>query len=123
MAEINNLKSKIYTDFITILGIFTAITFAAFGGIQLLGNLFNNITSRNTHQLPFLGDVLILSSIFGLVMYGLIITLFVGINKTTGIERKYKFTSSITKWIIAVLAFLFFIGVICILLGHFLINF
>lgn len=123
LREVNDIKSKIYTDFITILGIFTAITFAAFGGIQLLGNLFNNITGKNINQLPFLGDMLILSSIFGLIMYGLIVTLFVGINKTTSVGRKYSFTPSIKNSIIVVLSILFLLGVFCLILSYFFINF
>ena len=35
LEQIKDIKDSIYSDFIAILGIFTAITFATFGGLQL----------------------------------------------------------------------------------------
>lgn len=71
------IKKEIYPQFITILGIFTAITFAIFGGMNLLSNLFQNM--RNTHA--SLGQALILASIFGFTLWGLIEILFLWISK------------------------------------------
>ena len=71
------IKKEIYPQFITILGIFTAITFAIFGGMNLLSNLFKNM--RNTHA--SLGQALILASIFGFTLWGLIEILFLWISK------------------------------------------
>lgn len=73
----NNLRKNIYTDFIAILGIFTAITFAIFGGMNLLSNLFQNIGSTPAS----LGQTLILAAIFGLFMWGIIELLFNWISK------------------------------------------
>ena len=86
-AEIK-IKKDVYPDFITILGIFTAITFAIFGGMNLLSNLFQNM--RNTHA--SLGQALILAAIFGLIMWGITILLFYWIStiKKNQSKRFYK---------------------------------
>lgn len=73
----NNIKKELYPEFITLLGIFTAITFAIFGGMNLLSNLFKNM--RNTHA--SLGQALILASIFGFTVLGIIEILFIWISK------------------------------------------
>ena len=73
----NNIKKELYPEFITILGIFTAITFAIFGGMNLLSNLFQNM--RSTHA--SLGQALILASVFGFTLWGLIEILFIWISK------------------------------------------
>lgn len=73
----NKIKSNVYSEFITILGIFTAITFAIFGGMNLLSNLFNNIDSTPAS----LGRTLILAAVFGLIMWGIIELLFHWISK------------------------------------------
>lgn len=66
------IKEKIYPEIITILGIFTAITFAIFGGMNLLSSLFQNM--KSTHA--SLGQAIILAAIFGLIMWGIAILLF-----------------------------------------------
>ena len=73
----NNIKKELYPEFITLLGIFTAITFAIFGGMNLLSNLFQNL--RSTHA--SLGQALILASIFGFTVLGIIEILFIWISK------------------------------------------
>ena len=80
------IKGNIYSEFITILGIFTAITFAIFGGMNLLSNLFQNIGSTPAS----LGQTLILAAIFGLIMWGIIELLFYWISKIKGIEDSTK---------------------------------
>ena len=82
----NKIKSNIYTDFIAILGIFTAITFAIFGGMNLLSNLFQNIGSTQAS----LGQTLILAAIFGLFMWGITELLFYWISKIKGITDSTK---------------------------------
>ena len=81
-SKINN----IYSEFITILGIFTAITFAIFGGMNLLTNLFKNIGSTQAS----LGQTLILAAIFGLFMWGITELLFYWISKIKGITDSTK---------------------------------
>ncbi len=73
----NKIKKELYPEFITLLGIFTAITFAIFGGMNLLSNLFQNM--RSTHA--SLGQALILASIFGFTLWGLIEIMFIWISR------------------------------------------
>lgn len=82
----NKIKSKVYSEFIAILGIFTAITFAIFGGMNLLSNLFQNIGSTPAS----LGQTLILAAVFGLIMWGIIELLFYWISKIKGITDSTK---------------------------------
>lgn len=58
VSDLNNqivdeIKNNVYSEFITILGIFTAITFAIFGGMNLLSNLFKNIGNTPVSLLVF----------------------------------------------------------------------
>lgn len=89
LERIRSVKDSIYSDFIAILGIFTAITFATFGGLQLVGNIFgklNHFTFKN------IGGVLMLGSIFLLGMYLILIALLVGVSKLN--NRKYHLSNS-----------------------------
>ena len=76
----NKIK-KLYSDFITLLGIFTAIAFAIFGSIQSFSSLFSKLDTSNPKST--LGLVLITGSIFGIIIYGILIVLFNGISKLT----------------------------------------
>lgn len=76
--EMKSVKGNIYTDFISILGIFTAITFATFGGLQLLGNVFGQNVSKDNHAL---GSALILGSLYIFGTYLLLLALLSGIHK------------------------------------------
>ncbi|MEJ6349024.1 hypothetical protein R4Y45_07295 [Holzapfeliella sp. He02] len=78
IGEMENIRKSIYTDFVSILGIFTAITFATFGGLQLLGNVFGNADLTNSRNL---GAVIILGAIYIFGTYMLLNTLLVGIKK------------------------------------------
>ena len=85
----NNIKRELYPEFITLLGIFTAITFAIFGGMNLLSNLFQNMKSTHTS----LGQALIFASIFGFTMLGIIEILFIWISKInlTIVDKDYRY--------------------------------
>ncbi|MFY1048588.1 hypothetical protein ACOMA7_00520 [Apilactobacillus sp. 1-1-2] len=76
--EMKSVKGNIYTDFISILGIFTAITFATFGGLQLLGNVFGQNATKDNHSL---GSALILGSLYIFGTYLLLLALLSGIHK------------------------------------------
>lgn len=96
--EMDNIKKNIYTDFISILGIFTAITFATFGGLQLLGNVFGQNISDDNHAL---GSALVLGSLYIFGMYLLLIALLTGISKLTNpdVENEYQYSGSVMKLI------------------------
>lgn len=102
--------NSIYSEFITILGIFTAITFAIFGGMNLLTNLFKN--TGNTAS--SLGYTLILAAIFGLIMWGITELLFYWISKINGITDSTKDKNKILfNWIaIIVLTGILILGVL-----------
>lgn len=85
--SVNDVKSKIYTDFISILGIFTAITFATFGGLQLLGNVFGQNASRDIHAL---GSALVLGSLYIYGTYLLLLALLTGIHKLMRVNNYDK---------------------------------
>ena len=102
----NNIKKDIYPDFITILGIFTAITFAIFGGMNLLSSLFRNIGSTSAS----LGQTLILAAIFGLIMWGITILLFYWIS-TIKKDQYKKFYKNTGFW----LNILFIVSIILLL--------
>lgn len=110
LEEIQDTKSKIYTDFITILGIFTAITFATFGGLQLIGDVLKGVAgSVNATEI---GGVLIVSAVILLATYLILIALMVGLSKliSGSNEKRYKFTGIVTFCIILVIVILFTVG-------------
>lgn len=110
LEEIQDTKSKIYTDFITILGIFTAITFAIFGGLQLIGNCLGNLTGKIT--LSKIGGILIIASVILLSVYLILIALMIGLSKllSRSEDKRYKFTGKVTACIIGAIIGLFIIG-------------
>ena len=99
---------NIYSEFVAILGIFTAITFAIFGGMNLLTDLFKNIGSSPAS----LGQTMILAAIFGLIMWGIIELLFYWISKIKGITDSTKDKNkTYFNWLaIGVLAIILILG-------------
>ena len=106
----NKIKGNVYSEFIAILGIFTAITFAIFGGMNLLSNLFQNIGSTPAS----LGQTMILAAIFGLIMWGIIELLFYWISKIKGITDSTKDKNkTYFNWLaIGVLAIILILGIL-----------
>src|SRR5699024_11434670 len=51
IEELHKDKSNIYTQFVTILGIFSAIIFASFCWLELLKNILGNICEASTTKL------------------------------------------------------------------------
>lgn len=105
----NELKNSIYTDFIAILGIFTAITFAIFGGINTINSISSNLKiSSKTPQ--GLGNLLIGTSLLGIILYGIITVLFVGIDRT--INKDYRLPILLNIAVISTLIIMFIVGCI-----------
>lgn len=94
--KISKMKENIYTDFITILGIFTAITFAIFGEITSVSHAFEKIKDISS-----IGGTLVSAGISFLLIYGIIIVLFLGISKITHFPAKYSFSRGITMCLIS----------------------
>lgn len=105
----NKVKSGIYPEFITILGIFTAITFAIFGGINTINSISSNlhISSSNPQNL---GNLLIAAAVLGIVLFGIITVLFAGIAKIT--EKDYILPTLLTISVLAIISAMFMIGLV-----------
>ena len=103
------IKNNVYSEFITILGIFTAITFAIFGGINTINSISSNlhISSSNPQNL---GNLLIAAAVLGIVLFGVIMVLFAGIAKIT--EKDYKLPLLLNISIISTLTVMFLVGCI-----------
>ena len=89
--KLNNVKGnldRIYAEFITLLGIFTAIAFSVFGGIETLSSLFSKLSFKNPRITT--GFVLIIAAIIAGVIYGILFILMESIYKllNTAHERK-----------------------------------
>jgi hypothetical protein len=75
-------KTKIYTDFVSILGIFATIIFAAFGGLNLLSGIFDNLKDVRV------GKLFIFSSLIIGAIISMLFILLNGIAKLTGLNLK-----------------------------------
>lgn len=105
----NKIRKNVYSEFITILGIFTAITFAIFGGINTINSISSNlhISSSNPQNL---GNLLIGTSVSGIVLFGIITVLFAGIAKIT--EKDYNLPPLLTISVLAIISAMFMIGLV-----------
>lgn len=103
---LSEIRSSIYPEIITILGIFTAITFAIFGGMNLLGNLFSRINSTKAS----LGQTLILAAVFGLTMWGIIELLFYWIAKIKGLSASTTAKHIFSGMALVILVIILIIG-------------
>lgn len=87
-------KNKIYSEFIAILGIFTAMSFALMGSIQTFGTVFAKVDNPSSSSI---GYAIIAGAVYLVIMIILIIVLFSGMRiviKTTN--------DTLPKWIILV---------------------
>ncbi|MDB6249191.1 MULTISPECIES: hypothetical protein [Lactobacillus] len=92
----NGAKAKvtnIYSEFVGILAIFTAMSFAMMGSVQALGNLFSNLTKAHKSTI---GYTLIIGGVYLVIMYFLIMTLVLAMQKlfdtnkgSYGFNRKF----------------------------------
>lgn len=57
--ELNGFKNTMYTSFVAILGIFTAIVFGAFGGMEILSNVMTNIDKVRIPKLLMFSSLII----------------------------------------------------------------
>ena len=112
--QVQKKVSGIYSEFMGILAIFTALSFAMMGSVQMLGNLFNDIKHPTTGTL---GYALILAGIYLIVIYLLIMTLVLAMKKLfSTISDEYRISWPFV-WIISTASTLL------ILVGIFLIVF
>lgn len=114
LHELRDIKSKVYTDFIAILGIFSALIFSLFGGFNSLSSVLTSLA--NKQSLP---HILISISLLGVVLICLIFCLlqFVATmsDRTISLDKKSSnpwkkypvFSWSLTAFLIVL-----FLGVI-----------
>lgn len=107
VAEASEIKNKIYSEFIAILGIFTAISFLTMGSIQVLGDLFKGVGSPTPQKF---GYALLIGGIYIVIMYVFIMTMFIGMRKVIGNTEPYEFTWGFCIFILIVSSLLVSIG-------------
>ncbi|KOY78257.1 hypothetical protein RZ75_12240 [Apilactobacillus kunkeei] len=77
--ELKNRSSKIYSDFIGILGIFASIIVTMFGGLSAISNSIKAITNTNVR----IFSILMMSSLFSIVLIIIVFMLLFSISKLT----------------------------------------
>lgn len=120
LEQANLAKSKIdkaYSEFTTILGIFTAITFATFGGLQLLGHVFGSI--KNVTHVS-IGSTIMLGSIYLIGTYLILVALLTGIAKLG--DKKYIVSFPMRDALLGAFIAMFLFG-FAYSNYHFLLNF
>jgi hypothetical protein len=80
--ELGANKAKIYTEFVAILGIFTAVILSAFGSFQVIGSVFDNIKEVPT------GKLLVFSSLTSMGVIMLLFLLMRWINRVIHIDNE-----------------------------------
>lgn len=75
VESLKDIKTRIYTEFVAILGIFTAVVLGAFGSLQVIGSVFSNIKDVPT------GKLLVFSSITSIGVCVLLFLLMRWINR------------------------------------------
>ena len=121
--KLNKVKGnldRIYAEFITLLGIFTAIAFSVFGGIETLSSLFSKLSFKNPRVTT--GFVLIIAAIIAGIIYGILFILMESIYKLlyTAHERKEKeekniISKKVNRCILAILLVAIAVG--CLLIA------
>lgn len=107
-----NKANKIYSEFVGILGVFTALSFALMGSVQVFGNILKNIDNPTMSNI---GYVLIVGGIYLILIYLIIMTLFIGMKKLFDNKNsKYKFNWIFTLCIVIVSIILIRLGILLI---------
>ncbi|QSE76298.1 hypothetical protein JW886_07455 [Lactococcus taiwanensis] len=106
-VEAEKVKGKIYSEFIAILGIFTAISFMSMGSLQVLGDLFKDVKNPTSSSL---GYAMIIGGIYISIMYVFIIIMFVGMKKVIGNGDKYNFSTGVCALVLITVCTLIGIG-------------
>lgn len=80
--ELDKSKKDIYKEILSIVGIFTAISFGAFGGISILNSLFGNVGSEGIK----LSDIVILGCIASICILTLLYIFIIYLSRMTGLK-------------------------------------
>lgn len=114
VEKARNKVNNIYSEFVGILGVFTALSFALMGSVQVFGNILKNIDNPTIGNV---GYVLIVGGIYLILIYLVIMTLFIGMGKVFNRDSKYQFDKCFTWCIISVSVVLIAAGSIFVLIG------
>jgi len=85
--NLDNRMNNIYSGFVSVLGIFVAISFSLFGGVNLLENLFKDMAGGSTPE--NIGISIMLSGFFIALLYILILGLTSGLSRITQKENHF----------------------------------
>lgn len=107
--EARGKVSGIYSEFVGILGVFTALSFALMGSVQVFGNILKNV---NNPTIGNIGYVLVVGGLYLILIYLITMTLFIAMKKVFNNDSKYKFDERFTKIIILASASLTLVGVL-----------
>ncbi|QLL77768.1 hypothetical protein GTO87_03615 [Ligilactobacillus saerimneri] len=114
--EARSKVNSIYSEFVGILGVFTALSFALMGSVQVFGNILKNI---NNPTMGNIGYVLVVGGLYLILIYLITMTLFLAMKKVFNKNIKYKFDWAFTFLIVVVSVVLIVIGMLLIsLYGH-----
>lgn len=106
--------TSIYSEFVGILAIFTAMSFAMMGSVQALGNLFSNLT--NAHK-STIGYALIIGGIYLAIMYFLIMTLVLAMQKLFDTDKgNYGFNRKFVTFYFSFAIIMIVVGLVVVLL-------
>lgn len=110
VESLKDIKTRIYTEFVAILGIFTAVVLGAFGSLQVIGSVFSNIKDVPT------GKLLVFSSLTSIGVLVLLFLLMRWINRIVYKDNKqisweFSINENLTFVIgLVVLFYMFVIG-------------
>ncbi|KRG12648.1 hypothetical protein [Lederbergia galactosidilytica] len=112
--ELKDIKTRIYTEFVAILGIFTAVVLGAFGSLQIIGSVFTNIKDVPT------GKLLVFSSLTSIGVTILLFLLMKWISYIVQRDSNSKWGSSFKENIFLVMGLSVMLYIMIV--GFFLYN-
>ncbi|BDR57623.1 hypothetical protein [Xylocopilactobacillus apicola] len=117
--EIRSIKSTIYTDFIAILGIFSALIFSLFGGFSSISNILTEVSGKQS-----ISRIIISISLLGILLICLIFCLLQFIatmsNRSISLSNNKNPFSKYPIFIVSLIIFFIMaiIGLACMIFAH-----
>lgn len=107
--ELSDIKKNTYTDFIAILGIFSALVFGLFGGLQTIGSIANLLTEKTS--ISYIVMTISLVTLF-LTFFTVVLFILLGhvIDKPI-LVNNYSLYKNITKKFAIFSLLIFMIGI------------
>lgn len=111
--EASDRIKKVYSEFVGILGVFTALSFALMGSVQVFGNLLSNVHNPSIRTI---GYVLVVAGAYLLLIYLVVSMLFIGMKKVFEGEEKYELNKLFTGFVVFISFLLITAGFIMVVL-------